>query len=666
VAPYLALQFLRGARNHPISMRLGYLYSRYPVLSQTFCDAEMLALERLGFELEIGSVYPPLTSLRHEHIAGLRAPIHYAPPQEVLKILQTNAKTDGKWPGDLVERHERKYGPAAKAEQRARNALYFADHFKRRGVDHVHVHFANRAAHTAVFLKEISGIPFSITAHGQDFMKDLGNDDLLREICAAAEFVAAETDYSRHLLRQRCPDSRIHRVYNGMDLQRFPAQHYETPGNTVPRIISIGRLVAFKGFEYLIDACAELARRGLNFTCEIIGDGPLRGDLEARIRKLNLSGRIHLLGSLSQGAVLEKLRSADIFALASVTDTQGASDVFPTVIIEAMAAARPVVSTRLAGIPESVVDGETGLLVPPQDTTALAEALSRLVEDAKLRLHYGRAGRARIEEHFRIEHTVAPLIELFEKTSPISAKSEQRRTSHPPSVAAERFGVAGSEAVAGIAYLIDRWPDKNLRFLEHELEEMKHRNLAIVPFVCELDTTVRLTPKMEKIAPQLEFLPDAMVIDAEWRASPVIAQKLEEERAREEPRAPGGIFLREARFALALRKPLLEKKISHVHATSSRALVCALVLRQIANVTVSATIEPRPELPRNWVASALHKCEGGRLSDRHLLRNRGESFLFDKSARRPFWPARGFWQKWAELLMRWSGSDRKSKIENRK
>src|SRR5262249_6215175 len=328
-------------------------------------------------------------SLRHEHIASLRAPIHYAPPQEILKISEKKAKADDKWPRDLVERHERKYGPDSKAEQRARNALYFADHFKRRGVDHVHVHFANRAAHTAMFLKEISGIPFSVTAHGQDFMKDLGNDDLLREICAAAEFVAAETDYSRDLLRQRCPDSaeKIHRVYNGMDLTRFPARHDEMSGDTAPRIVSIGRLVGFKGFEYLIEACAGLARRGLNFTCEIIGDGPLRNDLEARIRKLSLSNRVRLVGSLSQGTVLEKLGSADIFALASVTDAQGASDVFPTVIIEAMAAARPVVSTRLAGIPESVVHGETGLLVPPEDTKALAEALSRLIQDHKLRLH---------------------------------------------------------------------------------------------------------------------------------------------------------------------------------------------------------------------------------------------------------------------------------------
>src|SRR5215475_7646310 len=236
-------------------MRLGYLYSRYPVISQTFCDAEMLALERLGCELEIGSVYPPLTSLRHEHISRLRAPVRYAPPQEILKIWEKDAKMTGTWPGALVDQHEQKYGPSFKAEQRARNALYFADLFARNGVDHFHVHFANRAAHTAIFLKEISKISFSVTAHGQDFMKDLGNDDLLREICAAAEFVAAETDYSRELLCQQCPDSRIHRVYNGIDLTRFPVVHNEIPSNPIPRIVSIGRLVAFKGFDYLIEAC---------------------------------------------------------------------------------------------------------------------------------------------------------------------------------------------------------------------------------------------------------------------------------------------------------------------------------------------------------------------------------------------------------------------------
>src|SRR5262249_8964750 len=153
---------------------------------------------------------PPLTSLRHEHIDRLHAPIHYAPPQQILRIWQEDAKAGRimfKWPTALIEQQEQKYGPSVKAEQRARNALYFAEFFARGAANHVHVHFANRAAHTALFLKEISGIPFSVTAHGQDFMKDLGSDDLLREICGAAEFVAAETDYSRDLLRRRCPDS---------------------------------------------------------------------------------------------------------------------------------------------------------------------------------------------------------------------------------------------------------------------------------------------------------------------------------------------------------------------------------------------------------------------------------------------------------------------------
>ena len=193
----------------------------------------------------------------------------------------------------------------------------------------------------------------------------------------------------------------------------------------VPRILSVGRLVAFKGFENLIDACGGVAQGGLDFTCEIIGDGPLRDDLQAKIDTLKLSPRVKLLGSLSQEAVIEKLRAADIFALASVTDRQGASDVFPTVIIEAMAAARPVVSTRLAGIPELVAHGETGLLVAPGDTSALEQALERLIRNPELRSHYGRAGRARIEQHFRIEHTVAPLLQLFEgRPNLVSAKSQ--------------------------------------------------------------------------------------------------------------------------------------------------------------------------------------------------------------------------------------------------
>ncbi len=305
--------------------------------------------------------------------------------------------------------------PDYKSALRARNALFFVDLFEREKVDHIHVHFTNRAAHTALFVKAISGIPFSVTAHGQDFMIDLGNEELLREICAAAEFVAAETDYSREVLAARCPESaaKIFRVYNGMSLEKFaaPMENARPPGPV--RILSVGRLVEFKGFAILIDACAELQRAGLDFTCEIIGDGPLRLELETRAREKNLGAAVRFSGEQAQAYVLQALRACDIFALAAVVDQRGASDVFPTVIAEAMSSGKPVVSTIVAGIPELVVSAETGLLVPPGDPPTFAAALQRLISDEPLRRRLGRAGRARIEARFPIEKTIEPLLQGF-------------------------------------------------------------------------------------------------------------------------------------------------------------------------------------------------------------------------------------------------------------
>ncbi len=400
-------------------MRLGYLYSRYPVLSQTFCDAEMLELERRGVPLTVASMFPPKTPVRHEYLARLQAPVHYAPEKAALEKLVKIAKRKGRWPERLIAEHESKYGPAYKAALRARNALFFVDLFERERVTHVHVHFANRAAHTALFVKAISGLPFSVTAHGQDFMSDLGSAELLREICANAEFVAAETDFSRDLLAAACPKSagKICRVYNGIELRKFAGKMNAPRGPL--RLLSVGRLVAFKGFEVLIDACAQLHDRGLDFRCEIIGDGPLRAELETQVAARDLASRITFSGERAQDYVLQAFAACDLFVLAAVVDELGASDVFPTVIAEAMTSAKPVVSTTVAGIPELVADGETGLLVQPRDPTALAAALARLLADAELRERFGRAGRARIETHFTIEKTIEPLLARFAQTSPV-------------------------------------------------------------------------------------------------------------------------------------------------------------------------------------------------------------------------------------------------------
>jgi hypothetical protein len=496
--------------------------------------------------------------------------------------------------------------------------------------------------------------------------------------------VAAETDYSRDLLRRRCPDStaKIHRVYNGIDLERFPARQDETGHSrhfyqalVAPdqlRIVSVGRLVTFKGFEDLISACAELAKRGIDFRCEIVGDGPLRDTLQQKIRELGLSSKVHLLGSLPQEIVLERLRTADIFALASTTDDKGATDVFPTVILEAMASERPVVSTRLAGIPELIVDEETGILVSAGDIYALANALEQLLRDDALRWRYGRAGRIRVEQRFQIDETVAPLIELLKDTPALSHNSR----------AGSSTRALQSEAARKIAYLIDQWPNHELPLLERELEEMKRRNVPLVAFACELNSQARLNCDMKRLVPSLEFLPDAMVLEAEWRANPDLAQKLEEERAQQSSRAPSASFLRQARFALVLRKLLQQQSISHIHATNSCALICALILKRLLGVTVSATIEPRSELSRECIQNALSECVGGRLSNRKLIEELDGSFVLDKTTFRSaprkalalinqkthidLTTGSSFWQQWADLLFRWSSARRKLTVENRK
>ncbi len=644
-----------------LSRRLAYLYSRYPVVSQTFCDMEMLELERRGYDLLIGSVHPPLTSLRHEHSSRLRSPVIYAPPVPVLRLWEKKMQKRECWPKALIERHERQYGAAYKAKLRARNAAYFAELFARHEIRHFHVHFANRAAHTALFVKEISGVPFSVTAHGQDFMTDLGRDDLLREICAAAEFVAVETDYSRELLQQRCPEAaaKIHRVYNGLDLANLPLP---PAGDRPPgpiTIVSVGRLVPFKGFEILLDACAELDRRNFDFRCQIIGDGPLREKLEAMIAHLRMNSRIELCGSLSQADVFAKLQACDIFALASVVDADGASDVFPTVIMEAMACARPVVSTRLAGIPESVVDGVTGLLVPAGEWEALAEALDRMLRDSTLRRRLGAAGRKRAENDFGITKTIEPLLDLF--TERLAAAP------FPPSVA--------SSIVKGksIAYLIDQWPDKSVSSLESELIALQRNGVPYVPFIFRQPNVPEFPDKTSELVLGFEYLPDAMVIEAEWQANQVLLRELEAMRAEQKHRPASDLFLKQARAALMLRRMFRAHDISHVHATSSRTLLCAIMLKKLLGLTISVAVEKKPILPEQILMDALDQCIGGRSNDRELLARRGTGFLFDQTLDRPSvndigpwlsrkakieWTGdRPFWQEWSERLVGWSRTE---------
>lgn len=610
-------------------------------------------MERRGYSLVVGSEHTPHTSMRHEHARRLQAAVHYAPPAPVVELWEGQARADGTWPQTLVEAHERKYGEAFQPALRARNAAYFAQLFLRHGVEHIHVHFANRAAHTALFLKEISGIPFSITVHGQDFMSDPGSEELLREICHAAEFVAVETDFSRSLLAERCPDAaaKIHRVYNGLELAHFPRTTAPSYSTEPARIVGVGRLVECKGFACLIEACAELKERGHNFTCEIIGDGPLRESLLSQIAAADLEANVTLTGALPQQAVFEKLRACDMFVLASTLDRSGRSDVFPTVILEAMASSRPVVATDIAGIPEAVVHGTTGLLVPSGNSSALAQALETVIRDQWLKHSMGNAGRERIEQQFQVETTIQPLIALLERLG-VSENVAQSASALTPSS-------------KSIAYLIDQWPDPQLPTLEEELLELQENKVALDVFVCEFSAEARLTPEMEEVAPRFVFLPDAIAVEAEWQLNRALGSELENDRANEPHRAPAAIFLRQARYAVALRPLLMSQNTSHLHATSSRALLCATMLKRLLGVTLSATIEAEPGLPLRKLRAALAECEGGRISDPRLKAHLGSSFLlepagaphllsgFGRAVRLDLKGHGRVWKQWSEMLERW-------------
>ncbi|PYK09826.1 MAG: hypothetical protein DME61_05320 [Verrucomicrobia bacterium] len=622
-------------------MRLGYLYSRYPVISQTFCDAEMLALERRGVDLEIGSINPPFVSLRHGHRANLRAEVHYAPPPRVGRTMAQLARRDGIWPAALVAEHEARYGPAFKAERRARNGLFFAEQFVRSGVAHFHVHFASHATHTALFIKEISKIGFSFTAHAQDFMLDVGSDELLREMCREASFVVTVSDYSRELLVHKCPDAagKIYRIYNGIDLRKFQPGPPRSPALR-PRILSIGRLIEFKGFRELIAACAELKKRGIQSECEIIGDGPLLGALQKAIAAAGLDGIVRLPGALPQEEVVRRLADCDVFALACIVDREGASDILPTVILEAMASARPIVSTRLAAVPEIVRDGESGLLVAPGDVEGLANALESLLRDPQLRTRLGAAGRHNVEERFDVDKTAAQLLELVE------AAAVPRDPLQGPSLHLQHC-----------LHLVWEWPNPKLPGLDRELMA-----LAGAPVQVWRSGSIAPAKGSERLVQTLEFLPDAIVIEAEWDASRPGAREIESWRRELPPECSTADYLEAARVALYLAPKLAHAGIRHIHATDSRALLCAWILQRLAKITISATIESPPAFASDVVARLLASCTGGRVSDPKIRTGFNGRFIAEPKPslwRRPFGASEAhineqFLQQWRNQLETWS------------
>jgi glycosyltransferase involved in cell wall biosynthesis len=176
-------------------------------------------------------------------------------------------------------------------------------------------------------------------------------------------------------------------------------------GHGYPLAGSVGRLEAPKGFEYLIDAASLLGRRVPNARVRIVGEGSLRGALAARVAAAGLDGRVEIAGW--SDSVLAEIAAMDVYVVSSVTETTNLT------LLEAMALGKPVVATRVGGLPEVVADGVTGLLVPPRDPVALVDAIAGLLDDPGLRARIGKAGRERFRERFALERMTQAHLELY-------------------------------------------------------------------------------------------------------------------------------------------------------------------------------------------------------------------------------------------------------------
>jgi colanic acid/amylovoran biosynthesis glycosyltransferase len=280
-------------------------------------------------------------------------------------------------------------------------------------IQHVHAHFATHPAVAGLIIKRLTGIPYSFTVHGSDLHVERR---MLCKKVEAASFAAAISLYNKGVMLRECgPDlfDKIHVVHCGVDTEFWRATRNALARQSF-RIVCVASFEEVKGHAVLMEACKRLARRGVNFTCHLVGEGPLKQVIAKQIVDHDLGKEICLHGALPRTGVRELLAEADVFVLASVPTKEGKREGIPVVLMEAMSCGLPVVASDLSGIPELVLNRESGILVPPANVRDLAAALETLYKDPELRVKMGRTGRQRIVNEFSLERTALNLLELFE------------------------------------------------------------------------------------------------------------------------------------------------------------------------------------------------------------------------------------------------------------
>ncbi len=401
-----------------VPLRVGYVVKRFPRLSETFIAQEILELERRGIEVCIFALREIDTPAPHAWLQELRAEVVLCEPEPM--------RTAWEWlHAQLMEREpSARRGLlsalcwAAQSEKGRRDlghAVAVVHAAAARGVQRLHAHFATRPASVALLAHAAGGLPFSFTAHAKDIFATGPPLPTWRRFARRADFIATVSESNRQVLVERLGPRwahKVRRLYNGVDLAAIrPPDRRRREGP--PHFVCVARLVPKKGVADLLEAAALLRDRGVDFSCEIVGDGP-EADALHRIREeRDLGGHVRFVGPLPHEQVITRLCDSDAFVLPSRIELDGDRDVLPTVLLEAMAAGLPCISTSVGGIPEIVAEAKTGLLVAQRDPVALCDALETLAADPGRRARMGAAGRQRAEQHFDRRRNVAVLHRWF-------------------------------------------------------------------------------------------------------------------------------------------------------------------------------------------------------------------------------------------------------------
>lgn len=397
---------------------LAYVFERFPTFTQTFCVREILELERQGVRPLIFSLRDTSDEPAQNYPAELRDRVITLPESAELTAFVKQLRTEKRVPKAVD--HTLRFWEDQPDKKRVYEAAWIGHKLQELApeVKHVHGHFAGMAARTMWWLRAFHGLTFSFTAHANDvFCAESDTLVSLERLFRDASLVITVSGYTVNRLGREYPRARrkIRRVYNGLELEKWvESSNGEPKGIGSRKIYTVGRLIEKKGFDDLVRASGFLRDRGVEHTIHIVGDGPLETPLRAQIAELGLEETVILEGAWDQAGIIDALANqAHLFALPCVTEADGGMDNLPTVIMEAMAVGLPCVSTRLAGVPEMVIEGETGLLTGERQPEAFADCLQQLLEDEALCRKFGKAGCALAAERFDKKVTAANLRREF-------------------------------------------------------------------------------------------------------------------------------------------------------------------------------------------------------------------------------------------------------------